>query len=382
MRTLLVFFLVVGQAVTAAAQGGDEEATTGSDEKKAEKKTGKSDTKTEKKAEPEPLEISGRVFARSEVRSVDSGPWSQELKLDSARIGASYRWKDKVRVKATAELAGTPDVKDAFVDVDGPNGLDIRAGYFKVPISVIENASGWDLPIVDRGAIAEIIEDGLGLSGRRDGVMVDWEPPAGGVKLGLMLSQSAAVDGSDPSRLLEDGGGIMVTGRAELQLCPCLRLGAHVSNREMVVNTTNVERHWAGGVDAELDLDSIGKGLRVWADLLAGQDHFYDITRDRPHATFVSGQAVAAWRFGGAKKNASYVEPFVGGGYFNPAIDIKRDDILDVLVGVNAGLWKRWRVQGQVEVVTAKALRPSGLEGIGRDINDSVTGTLQLGAAF
>ena len=91
---------------------------------------------------------------------------------------------------------------------------------------------------------------------------------------------------------------------------------------------------------------------------------------------------MAGWRFGGAKKYTRYVEPFVGGGYFNPSVDLKRDDILDFLIGANAGLWKRWRVQAQVEVVTAKALRPAGLDGQGKDVNDSVTGTLQLGAAF
>ena len=94
---------------------------------------------------------------------------------------------------------------------------------------MIENASGWDLPIVDRGVIAEIIEDGLGLSGRRDGVMVDWEAPAGTFKLGLMLSQSAAVDGSDPARLIEDGGGLMVTGRAELPALPLPAPGCRTS---------------------------------------------------------------------------------------------------------------------------------------------------------
>jgi hypothetical protein len=390
MRTAVLVFLTLGaQTVTASAQDGTDDSSTGSEEQKAKKdKKDKAEDKAASKAgekaakaEVEPLDISGRVFARSELESVDSGPWLHELKLDSARIGASYRWKDKIRVKAAMELAGTPEVKDAYVDVDGPNGFDVRGGYFKVPISVIENASAWDLSNIDRGVISQIIEDGLGLSGRRDGVMVDWEPAAGNVKLGLMLSQSAAVTGQDPSRPLEDGGGLMVTARGELQLCPCLRLGVHVSNRETNY-IADVHRYWAGGIDAELDLESIGKGLRLWADVIAGEDHFYAVTRGEERVTFVTAQAVAGWRFGGEKKNATYVEPFVGGGYFNPHIALKRDEIMDAMFGVNAGRWKRWRVQAQLEVVTAKALRPGALSGEGDDINDQIKGILQLGSAF
>jgi hypothetical protein len=380
MRTLLLLLILVPDV--AWAQEGADDSTMGKRvkaPKDAPAAKGAKDPKDKTKVEP--LEIHGRAFARSEAESLDSAPWIHELKLDSARIAVSYRWKNKLRVKATAELAGNPEVKDAYIDLDGPSGLDLRAGYFKVPISVIENTSAWDLPTVDRGVVAEIIEDGLGLSGRRDGAMVDWESPSGQLKLGLMLSQSVAVDGSDPARPLADGGGVMVTGRAELQLCPCLRLGAHVSNRETNF-VADVYRYWAAGVDAEVDLDSMGHGLRLWADVMAGQDHFYAITRDRPRATFASAQAVAGWRVGGARRNAIYVEPFVGGGYFNPSVDVKRDDILDGMIGVNAGRWQRWRVQGQVEVVTARALRPSGLEGIGKDVNDAIKVVVQLGAAF
>jgi hypothetical protein len=365
MRTLLLLLLVPAVAHAEDKAKKPKEAKAAKDEKPPD----------------ELFELSGRAFARSESQSVDSAPWQHELKLDSARLGVSYRFKNKLRVKVTGELAGDFEVKDAYIDLDGPSGLDVRAGYFKVPISVIENASAWDLPVTDRGAVAKIVEDGLGLSGRRDGVMVDWESPSQLVKVGVMLSQSAAVDGTDPARPLADGGGLMVTARAEAALCTWGRLGAHVSNRETNY-VADAHRYWAAGADAEIDLADWGKGLRLWADVIAGQDHFFAITRDQTHATFTSAQLVAGWRLGGEKKNAWYAEPFVAGSYFNPSIELKRDEILDAIAGVNGGRWKRWRVQGQVEVVTAKGLRPSGLGGVGRDINDAVKAVVQLGAAF
>ena len=51
------------------------------------------------------------------------------------------------------------------------------------------------------------------------------------------------------------------------------------------------------------------------------------------------------------------------------------------VVGVAGGLWKRWRVQGQLAYQNAKSLRPGGLLG-DADVNDRVTVTTQLGAAF
>lgn len=385
LRIALVVFLILGARThTAAAQDGTDDSSTGNvkADKKGEK--GEKAAKDEKaaKAEAEPLEISGRVFARSESSSTDSGPWQHELQLDSARIGASYRWKNKVRVKAAVELAGTPDVKDAYVDVDGPNGLDVRAGYFKVPISVIENASAWDLPTVDRGALAEVVEDGLGLSGRRDGVMVDWESDSGEALLGVMLSQSAAINGADIARPVADGGGVMATLRGELQLCACARVGVHVSNRETQVNEATINRYWAGGVDLQYDLDPAEGGLRLWIDVIGGQGHYYAVTRLEPHTTFVSAQAIVAWRAGGRKKNTRYVEAFAGGGYFNPNVELKRDDVMNAMAGVNAGLWKRWRVQGQVEVVTARGLRPNHLAGLDHNIDDQIKAIVQLASAF
>ncbi len=376
MRTLLSFLLVAMLPTVAVAEDGTDDSTTG---KLKKPKKAKDTSRVEEIVEA--TEISGRAFARSVSESLDSAAWQHELELDSARIGVSYRWKSKLRVKVSAELAGGPEVKDAYVDVDGPSGLDVRAGSFKVPISVIENASAWDLPSVDRGAVAEIVEDGLGLSGRRDGAMVDWESPSQLVKVGLMLSQSVAVDGSDPARPLADGGGVMVTVRAEAALCTWGRLGAHVSNRETNY-IADAHRYWAAGADAEIDLADWGHGLRLWADVIAGQDHFFAISRDEPHAVFTSAQVIAGWRLGGEKKNAIYAEPFVAGGYFNPSIDVKRDEILDGMVGINAGRWKRWRVQGQVEVVTAKGLRPSGMAGLGRDVNDTIKAVVQVGVAF
>lgn len=331
--------------------------------------------------EGEPLSFAGRVFTRFSASTVESAPWQGEVALDSARVAANYVWKEKLRTKVAIEAARGVEVKDAFVDLKLGRGVSVRAGHFKLPISALENASAWTLPTIERGVVAEALEDGITLSGRRDAVQVSWRVTDEGPRVIAAVSQSTATDGTDPARALADGAGIAAALRVEHDLCPDLRVGVVASNRE-TIDGTRVARHWAGGADVELDLKDAGLGLPLWADVLVGQSHLGAAAAGRERTTFVATQAAAGWRFGGAKKNKPYVEPFVLGGFLNPSIDRKRDDVTEVIAGVAAGRWKRWRGQGQVSVVNARGFRPAGLGGALVDINDAVTATLQLGAAF
>ena len=331
--------------------------------------------------EDEPLSFAGRVFSRFAAASVESAPWQGELSLDSARVAVNYRWKEKLRVKVAIEAARGVEVKDAFVDLEAGHGVSVRAGHFKLPISALENASAWTLPTIERGVVAEVLEDGITLTGRHDAVQVTWEAADDGPRVIAAASQSRSTDGSDYPRALGDGGGVAAAVRVEHDLCPDVRVGVVGSNRE-TIDGSRVARHWAGGADLELDLKDAGLGLRLWADVLVGQSHLGAALAGRERTTFVATQLVAGWRVGGAKKNKPYVEPFVLGAFLNPSIDRKRDDVTEVLAGVAAGRWKRWRGQAQVSVVNARAFRPAGLGGVDADVNDAVTLSLQLGAAF
>ncbi|HUQ08531.1 MAG TPA: hypothetical protein VM261_38835 [Kofleriaceae bacterium] len=351
MRTLPY----VAAAILVAAGAGDVHA----DEEDAPK-------------EDEPLSFAGRVFTRFTATTIDSEPWEGELALDSARLAVNYVWKEKVRTKVAVEAAGGVSVKDAFVDLKLGDGLSLRAGHFKIPISSLEQASAWTLPTIDRGVVADVLSEGITLTGRRDAVQLTWEGGERGPRVMVAASQSMSTDDLDPARSLSDGGGVAATLRVEQAFCPGIRVGVVGSNRETIDGAT-VDRFWAGGADVEVDLEDAGLGLRLWADALVGESHL---------GTFATAQVAGGWRFGGRKKNKKYVEPYLLGSFYNPSIDRKRDDVSEIIAGVAAGRWKRWRGQGQFSYVNAKGFRPAGLGGALVDVNDALTVTLQLGAAF
>ncbi len=329
----------------------------------------------------QPLSVAGRVFARGAASSIEGEPWFGELSLDSARVAVNYTWKEKTRVKVSVDAAGSVDVKDAFVELAAGGGVTVRAGRFKLPISALEQASAWTLPTIDRGAVADVLADGVALTGRRDGVQATWAAAGRGPRVIAALSQSTTTAGDDPARALADGAGVAATVRGELDACPGIRLGVFGSNREVIDGST-ARRYWAGGVDAEADLDDAGFGLRLWADLVVGESHLGALALGEDATGFVAAQLAGGWRFGGAKKNKPYIEPFVLGAFLNPSWQRKRDDVTEVIAGVAAGRWKRWRGQGQLSVINARGLRPAGLGGALVDVNDTITATLQLGAAF
>lgn len=366
MRKLAISLATLVVAHTGSAHADEEEAPK---EKEARGDTG-----------VEPLSIAGRVFTRFTAASVDSAPWIGALALDSARIAVNYTWKDRMRTKVSLEAANGPEVKDAFIEIAASGCLSIRAGHFKLPISSLEQASAWTLPTIDRGVVADILEDGVTLTGRRDGVQATWSPTDRS-RFVAALSQSMSTDGLDPAQALSEGGGVAAAVRAEHELVDGVRAGVVGVNREILDGST-ARRYWAGGADLELDRAIGGRGLRVWADVLAGQSHLGTLLAGTERSTFVTAQGAAGVRFGGKKKNKKYLEPFVLGSYFNPSIDKKRDDLSEVIAGVAAGKWKRWRGQGQVSVVTARGLQPSGIGGANVSIPDAISVTFQLGAAF
>lgn len=326
------------------------------------------------------LTFGGRVFARATAFDTDDTPWTGGLELASVRLGASYRWKKKLRAKVVLEAAGKVSVRDALLSLDGPRGLELTVGRFKVPVSAIERASAWVLPSIDRGAVAEVLEDGLALTGRRDGVELRWQRKKRGPAVLATVSQSVATTGDAAARPLSDGAGLSAALRGELALGRSARLGAVVSSRE-VNYVSDVGRYWAAGLDAEVDLSERGLGLRAWLDVLVGQSHLAAASADDP-TSFLASQAIAGYKLGGATRSDFYLEPYALAAYLNPDLDHRTDHVLDTSVGLAGGRWQRWRVQLQGSRVATWSRRPAGLLGFGADLNDRLAVSLQLGAAF
>jgi hypothetical protein len=345
MKPSLLFVMAASLAAGTAYADDEEEAPKGDD----------------------PLSIAGRVFTRFTATSIEDSPYTGELALDSARIGVNYTWKDKVRTKVSLEAANGPEVKDAFVEIDAGSSVTVRAGHFKIPISAIEQSSTWTLPTIDRGVVADILADGMTLTGRRDAVQASWSCTC--MTVIATVSQSVTTLGEDPARTLSDGAGLAATLRVEREFAYGVKAGVVGSNRE-VVHGGVVDRYWAGGADAEVDYEQ----LRLWADALVAQG---------PFGTSAAAELTGGWRFGGKKKNKKYVEPFVLAAHFNPDIDHKGDGVTQGALGLAGGRWKRWRAQTQASVVRADiGEQPGNLGGDMIAVPKAVTFTMQLGAAF
>lgn len=384
--------LAMALALTAAGaigsargdDGGDDSGDGDREEDAARALAKAKKAKKEAKAEAgQTVEVHGRVFARMtasrEETVLGTTPWTSSLDLASARIGIDYQWRKRVRAKVSMEARGS--VRDAFVEVPLGDGLRLRAGRMRLPIGALEQTSAWTLPTIERGLVAAVLSDGVGLTGRRDGVELRWRGDgAWRPTVTLAAAQGVNVLGDDLVGPVEDGGAITVAARVAVEPCPMYRVALVGASRAYNAGT-DVARYWSATLEAEVDLEAIGRGFRLWGDATYGTAHFGDATVGDPDRGFLAGELAAGYRLGGDDGGAPYVEPFVGAGWLNPITDRARDDVAEVVVGVAGGRWKRWRVQAQVAYQNAKALRPAGLLGT-TDVNDKLTATTQLGAAF
>jgi hypothetical protein len=338
------------------------------------------------------IDVSGRVFLRATAYDDDVNPWIGGFSLDSARLQLDYRWKKRVSAEISAEIRGRGSIRDAYLDVELSRCLTLRAGRFKAPASTIERTSTWTLPTIDRPLGSTVLDGGLAVTGRRNGVGLVWR---GGGRLHPRVEATAGqsldlLTGEELPRPLEDGAGVMATVRGELRPYTGddggeVRIGAFAQNRlvtlpELLGHPSVARRYWAGGLDLEADLP--GAGLRVWADVIAGSGPFGWVAAADEAVPFVVAQAVIGWRRGGGDRGKKFVEPFASASYVNPNARTKRDVVTEVKVGVAGGRWKRWRAQAQVALQNAEAERPAKLGGFDVDVDDRVSVTAQLGAAF
>ncbi len=297
------------------------------------------------RAEKQPFEVHGRFEAREKVSSVQEPsrqPWRGDFGLARARLGVDWK-KDDVEVVLEADLEGKPELKDAWAKLDVGRGAAVRAGQFKMPISALERESSWELPTARRGEIHAALEDGLQVTGRRPGAEAAWKAKSRlDPRVSAGVWQSLGADGKAAPGEGGDLFGQAAGARVSISPGP-VTLGASGAWRSMEpMLGAEPERHWAAGADLAIDHDA---GGRAWIEGLAGSSPL-GISGD---ATFAVARAALAWRFGGAAKNAPYVEPFALAGALDPDAEIEGDLLVERAIGVNAGRWERWRVQLQLE---------------------------------
>lgn len=329
--------------------------------------------------------VGGRVFAAEELSTVDKNgegqPWRGQLVLQSARLQVEYLRKKTLRAVAEAELSGKrPKVKDAFVRVHLGGGVYLRAGQFKLPFSAIEMESAWDLPVARRGLLHDLWTDGLAIAGRRPGAQVEWA--GGGVKARAGVWQGLGSDDAPVAGTWDDAFLHTLAARVVAKLARGIEIG--VSGQERAAQPSTIEpagHAWAAGADAALAFSFADMRLRLWAELAMGSSFIvHQAITDRDRARFVSSRSIAAWRVGGQAAGRAYLEPFVLVGILDPDAQVVGDTITEVAAGVNAGLWKVWRAQVELELQRMSELDvPAGLV---KAPADGLAVVVQLAAAF
>lgn len=329
-----------------------------------------------------PFEISGRVVARETfgpagLREGQRDPWTGRFSLANARIGAKYRMDD-VLVEVEAELADEPRLRDAYIRLDTGYGTALRAGQFKSPFAIIAMESTWTLPTIERGRIDDLLVDRLQVGGRRPGAQIEWAGREGlRPRIEAGIWQGTDQDGNPREDRTAETLGETAGARFSVRPGP-LELGLSGAWRvAQPVPETDFERFWTTGADLTLATD--GRG-RAWVEGGAGSSWADENPADDEHAIFGYGRTIAAWRIGGASRGAPYLEAFGSTGALDPDLQVKNDLVIENAIGFNAGRWKRWR--GQVQLESSRASRNTPASLLGDTPKESRAVLLQIGVAI
>ena len=318
------------------------------------------------------IELRGRVFAAAIYEDQDvvrqlgtpsAGQSGLALTVTSARFGVAVDVLDFVSLQIEAELAGSrARLRDGFLQAKKKRWM-VRGGQFKMPISVFTLESPWKLPLARRGWLHELLSDHLILSGRREGFMGQlsgggsWDPALtvgafrsifyGGDNAGDALPGLKVGDQTLVGRLSVTPGGVEIAAVGQ--------------KRVTFVENLGLKRYWAGGLESTGDFEFERTAVRFWAEGIAGQSFMSFDAASRATVNFMTGRALAGWRWGGLESGTPYVEPFATVGVLDPDSATSADAYLEIMAGVNVGHWRRTRLTVQFEYGTSGRNFPQDL---------------------
>ena len=320
------------------------------------------------------VEIGGRLRARETLSAKEDKTLKGILSISSARLEFTYQWKK--HLKAVVEFDVVDGLKDAYASLKLVDGLAVRVGQFKVPLSLVEQESTSRLPVVRRGLLREVLsEDTLNLTGRRVGAQLEWQCK----DCARVVRVRAGVFQNDLERAsLEQGLGLVPMARATWQVLESLEVGGSARAEILGSNPSGAVTDWTAGLDLKHALP-VGWGeWRSWAEVLLGRSSVLTGTQGQ----MLTARALTAVRAGGVSKGSWYVEPFVMLSVLEPDLQTHDDLLGEVLGGVNVGQWRRWRLQAQVERRVAQAAVPSILRALDDDLVTRKALLLQLEVVF
>jgi hypothetical protein len=344
------------------------------------------------------VEVGGRVFARTALARqprviVDENGTPAEENVDSldttvpsARIHAKYRAPMKwLSAEIEVDFAGKPELKDAYLRARGDH-LSAQAGQFKMPFSAIRLASPWDLPLADRGFVDDVLTDRFQIAGRRPGWAFGLRDKGGlrpalvvGTFQGSVLEDETQDDFEPIDELTLDSQSLVA--RATVRLGD-VALGAGYEHRAGSPAELEVEHYATGNLDAVIDTELGGGGLRIWAEGIVGESWYEHELKpaDTADAIFVCARLISAYRFGGLHRGEPYIEPYGMFSALDPDADVSSDIAFEEVLGVNVGFWDIVRLGLQGEAVRVGRNFPRAVS-LGR-LMDRTALVLQAGVQF
>ncbi len=339
--------------------------------KKDKSKKNKRKKKQGKQSQLAGIEIGGRVFLRNTISrlEVDDAGWSNQLAVDSARLGVKYRNRKRgLRIEVEVEYSGGEGkLRDGYVRWQATDHLRLQAGQFKQPISAVALASKSELPVPERGLINDfsLVPDDTGeadelpLGGRHQGLQAQFRarPLDSRATLGVFRSRvhrqiEEAVGENRLPLTLSDGFPEDIYGRYEATPWPGIDLAASlawVGILEVGGDPSTFAHTWVGGLDA-----AIKRGpLRLWLEAYAGGSPVHLGTNQTARGVFTAARIIAATRLGSMPAPLHVVEPFGSFQYMDVSNSYSADQDADAgweaQVGVNLEFARAWRLQTAYE---------------------------------
>lgn len=320
------------------------------------------------------ISIGGRLRTRETLSAKEDKQFKGQLTVPSARLEVTYDWKQ--RVKAVVEFDVVSGIRDAYASLKVVDGLAVRVGRFKVPMSLVELEPAARLPIVRRGLVRDVLKPGvLNLTNRQIGAQLEWQC----VGCTRVVRLRAGVWQPDEGRTtLEEGLGLVPMARGTWQVLDTLELGASARGDVFSAANGGVSANWTLGVDVKHAL-ALGFGeWRSWAELLVGRSPLLGSAQGQ----LLTARLVTAVRYGGLKKSRFYVEPYVMVSAVDPALSTTNDLLWEAVGGLNVGQWRRWRLQAQYEQREAEANVPAVLTTLEDDLVKRKALLVQLEVMF
>jgi len=333
------------------------------------------------------IEVGGRVFARTVVAKAEGAPdATAQTTLQSARLGVDYRARD-LRAQVEVEVADKAKIKDAFVQLrlaDAPK-LVVRAGNFKIPFSAIQRESIWTLPMADRGLVDNVLVKRLQVAGRAVGAMVAVElggPVHPTIRAGVFQGRNDV--GEPLSATAEDGLGHDAVLRVSIEPATGIEVGVAGSVRSgaLIEVPVEIRRAYAGEVDVTIDRAAGPGRVRAWVEGMIGTSWIVGMEPGHELTRFLEARGILAYRLGGERKRARYVEPYALAAVLDPDRIFDRDLVREVAAGLTYGASDVWRIQLEAEAWRFGDNAPLGIAEFAVASVDSTTVLVQLGARF